>query len=154
MSWGTCMSGSNNIHFDFPPIMMDGRNFANWQPGSLLNKQLREQAGIKTNNDYRQFLINNADKIIKNNLYQAANECKSVLNEDIDPTLNYNHTINTPYLYKSTMDKSVPFGYEGSDLKNIYLSRQELQSNMNVPLLSQEQLIQLRYSVNNGEIKY
>ena len=33
MSWGTCFSGSNNIHFDFPPIMSDGRNFSSWQPG-------------------------------------------------------------------------------------------------------------------------
>ena len=28
MSWGTCYSGSNNIHFGFPPIMTDGRNYA------------------------------------------------------------------------------------------------------------------------------
>ena len=26
MSWGTCYSGSNNIHFNFPAIMDDSRN--------------------------------------------------------------------------------------------------------------------------------
>ena len=28
MSWATCYNSSNNIHFNFPPIMADGRNFA------------------------------------------------------------------------------------------------------------------------------
>ena len=41
MSWGTCYSGSNNIHFDFPPIMSDGRNFSKWQPGAKINEELR-----------------------------------------------------------------------------------------------------------------
>ena len=75
MSWGTCYSGSNNIHFDFPPIMMDGRNFADWQPGAVINQKIREDAGIKTNSDYRQFLINNADQIIKYNQMQACDQC-------------------------------------------------------------------------------
>ena len=34
MSWGTCYSGSDNIHYDFPSIMNDGRLFTNWQPGT------------------------------------------------------------------------------------------------------------------------
>ena len=155
MSWGTCVSGSNNIHFDFPPIMMDGRNFADWQPGSVMNKKLREDAGIKTNNEYRQYLMNNADKIIKYNQMQSCDECCSSL--ALYGNYNYQNNIrsvNNPYLYKSCTDKSVPFGYESSDLKNVYLSRQELQKNMNVPLLSQEQLFQLRHVINNDTIKY
>jgi len=153
MSWGTCVSGSNNIHFDFPPIMMDGRNFADWQPGSIINKKIREDAGIRTNNEYRHYLMNNADKIIKYNQMQSCNECCSSLALYGNYT-SQNSVSNTPYLYKSCSDKSVPFGYENSDLKNIYLSRQELQKNMNVPLLSQEQLFQLRHVINNDSIKY
>ena len=49
MTWGTCYSGSNNIHFDFPPIMTDGRNYATWQPGAVVNQQIKEHANIKTN---------------------------------------------------------------------------------------------------------
>ena len=30
MSWGTCYSGSNNIHMGFPALMSDGRLYANW----------------------------------------------------------------------------------------------------------------------------
>ena len=52
MSWGTCYSGSNNIHFDYPPIMMDGRNFADWQPGAVINERIRQDAHIKSNADY------------------------------------------------------------------------------------------------------
>ena len=67
MSWGTCTNGSNNIHFDFPPIMNDGRNFATWQPGAVINKQIRKENNINTNSQYRQFLTENADSIIKAN---------------------------------------------------------------------------------------
>ena len=157
MSWGTCVSGSNNIHFDFPPIMMDGRNFADWQPGSVVNKKLREDAGIRTNNEYRQYMINNADKIIKYNQVQSCDECCSSLalygGYNTPNSLGSTST-NSPYLYKSCSDNSVPFGYEASDLKNVYLSRQELQRNMNVPLLSQEQLFQLRHVINSDTVRY
>ena len=155
MSWGTCVSGSNNIHFDFPPIMTDGRNFADWQPGSVMNKKLKEDAGITTNNEYRQYLINNADKIIKYNQLQSCDECcSSLASYGNYNSQNSSVSTNSPYLYKSCSDKSVPFGYETSDLKNVYLSRQELQKNMNVPLLSQEQLFQLRHVINNDTIKH
>lgn len=142
MSWGTCYSGSNNIHFDFPPIMMDGRNFANWQPGAVINEKIREEAHIKTNSDYRHYLINNADKIIKYNQLQACDQCCScpaVYGAEIP------RTSTNPYLYKSCNDISSPFGYETSDLKNDYLSRQQLESRLNIPLMTQEQMLQMGY---------
>lgn len=140
MSWGTCYSGSNNIHFDFPPIMMDGRNFADWQPGAVINEKIREDAGIKTNSDYRRYLINNADKIIEYNQLQSCDQCCAC------PTVyGAQQNAGSPYLYKSCSDSAVPFGYETSDLKNEYLSRQQLSARMNVPLLSQEQMIKMGY---------
>ena len=36
-------SGSNNIHFDFPPIMSDGRNYASWQPEAVINARIQKQ---------------------------------------------------------------------------------------------------------------
>jgi len=142
MSWGTCYSGSNNIHFDFPPIMMDGRNFADWQPGAVINEKIRENAGIKTNSDYRTYLINNADKIIKYNQLQACDQCCSC--PAVYGNLGQTNT-NGPYLYKSCSDRSTPFGYETSDLKSEYLSRQELSKRLNVPLLTQEQMLKMGY---------
>ena len=28
MSWATCYSNLNNVYYNFPPIMHDGRNYA------------------------------------------------------------------------------------------------------------------------------
>jgi len=142
MSRGTCYSGSNNIHFDFPPIMMDGRNFADWQPGAVINEKMRNEANIKTNSDYRYYVMNNADKIIKYNQMQACDKCcncPSVYNDS------QNQVTSNPYLYKSCSDVTKPFGYEMSDLKNEYLSRQALESRLNIPLLTQEKMIKMGY---------
>ena len=73
MSWATCYAGSNNIHFNSPPIMMDGRNFATWQPGSVVNEQIRENNNITSNWDYRTFLQKNAVNIMKSNSDSACN---------------------------------------------------------------------------------
>ena len=63
MSWATCYSGSNNIHFNNPPLMSDGRHLTNWDPGCTANNTLRSRVGIKSNYDYRQYLMKNADKV-------------------------------------------------------------------------------------------
>ena len=49
MSWGTCYAGSNNIHFNFPALMSDGRLNADWQPGSLRNDNIKKQEKIMSN---------------------------------------------------------------------------------------------------------
>jgi hypothetical protein len=139
MSWGTCYSGSNNIHYDFPPIMSDGRNFANWSPGSVINERILIQNKILTNWDYRQHLTQNADSVIKQNQKEACGDCC---------TCGYNHTgktSNTPYLYKSCVDSTQPYGYTDSNLKNLYLSRQQLQCRAVAPILTQEEYIRSQY---------
>ena len=137
MSWGTCYSGSNNIHFDFPPIMKDGRNFASWQPGSVLSDNIRKEAGIKSNWSYRKYMIENADNIIKYNQMEACDQCCACPAKYGD-----NQPIsNGPFLYKSCTDKTQPFGYEGSDLKNQYLSSYQLQARMVTPVFSQMQIM-------------
>lgn len=140
MSWATCYNGSNNIHFDFPAIMADGRTFATWQPGAKVNKQIREENNIKSNWEYRKYLTNNADSIIKSNQLAACDNCCYCPAE-----YNSQSTSNSPFLYKSCAEKSQPYGYENSDLKNIYLSRQQLQSRMVAPVITQEQYLQQNY---------
>ena len=152
MSWGTCYTGSNNIHFNFPPIMADGRNFASWQPGSVVNEKIREESGIKSNWQYRKYLMENADQIIKYNQLGACEECSSsVASYGGEEKLN-----GSPFLYNSNLVNSQtqagqtqagqtqagqPFGYENSDLKNSYLSRQQLQERMVTPVITQEQIL-------------
>jgi len=138
MSWGTCYSGSNNIYHDFPPIMHDGRNYSSWQPGAYLNEHIKKEAGIKTNWEYRQYLCKNADAIIRYNQEASCDNCCGNMSTygDGKPVSN-----NTPYLFKSTLDKTTGYGYEDSDLKNLYLSDVSLQSRMVTPVISQSELL-------------
>jgi hypothetical protein len=138
MSWGTCYSGSNNIHFDYPPLMSDGRNYTDWNPSCEINKQFIKNHNIQTNYQYRQFLINNAKKIKESNMVSACDNC-GVCNYGYP----FNADYNGKYLFKSCFDKHRPYGYECSDLKNAYLSRQELQSRMIAPLMSQQGYLSL-----------
>ena len=137
MSWGTCYTGSNNIHFNYPPIMADGRNFASWQPGAVVNEKIRQESGIKSNWQYRKYLMENADQIIKYNQLGACEQSSGgVVNYGGEEKLN-----GSPFLYNSYLENSQPFGYENSDLKNTYLTRQQLQERMVTPVITQEQLI-------------
>ena len=142
MSWGTCYAGSNNIHSDFPPIMHDGRNYADWQPGSVINDNLRKEANIKSNWEYRRYLSNNADSIIKFNQLSACGDCcANTAQYGVGQPAGTNGN-NTPYLYKSCSDTTMKYGYETSDLKNLYLNDSSLQARMVTPVFSQSQLLQ------------
>ena len=131
MSWGTCYKGSNNIHFDFPPLMSDSRIFSNYESSNLNDKKIKENVNIKNNFQYRQYLQKNADSIIKKNQENACFEC-STCNYLNNTKTNIN-TNTSPYIFNSTSSKDQPFGYEDSDLKNLYLSKQKLNSVLNMP---------------------
>ena len=129
MNWGTCNGASNNIHLNYPPLMEDGRNFANWYPGAVINEQIRKSVNIKSDFEYRQYLIKNADKIIKNNQLDSCNDCgycpSKFESNDFKVTGK-----NSPFVFNNQTKYMNPNGYEESDLKSIYLSRNDLQSKM------------------------
>ena len=133
MSWGTCYSGSNNIFTSAPPLMSDGRNYSSWVPGSQIDQMIKKNAGIYNNSEYRLFLIENADKIIEFNQFEACNNCGCC------PYYQNNSGQKpNPYLYNNDCyaknDNCRPFGYENSDLKNLYLSREQLASLKSNPI--------------------
>jgi hypothetical protein len=133
MSWATCFSGSNNIHFNFPPIMQDGRTYSSYQPEAVVNQRIQEVNNINSNWKYRQFLTQNANQIMQFNTTEA---CYTL---GLSPHYATNATpsSNVPFLYKSTFDTSSPgFGYPTSDLKNPYLSRQQLEARMISPSIT------------------
>ena len=133
MSWATCYSGSNNIHFNFPPIMADGRNYASWQPEAVINERIQRQEGIQSNWAYRNYLQNNGTQIMKYNNLEACYD----LGLDPHYSSSKNPASNVPYLYKSTYDSSEPgYNYPTSDLKNPYLSREQLNARMIAPSIS------------------
>lgn len=135
MSWGTCYSASNNIHTDFPALMSDGRIYTSYQSDCKTNNNLIKKENIRTNFDYRQYLTRNANKIMNQNKQSSCNMCG---------VCQYGyplHVQNDKYLFKSIQDNNQPYGYENSDLKNEYLSRQQLQSRLVAPILSQYQTL-------------
>ena len=133
MSWGTCYSGSNNIHFNFPPIMADGRNWAQWQPDAVVNNRIQQKEGITNNWNYRQYLQQNGLQIMNYNTTEACYEL------GLDPHVQTGKTPsdNVPYTFRSTFDTGKPgFGYCNSDLKNPYLSREQLNSRLVAPSIN------------------
>jgi hypothetical protein len=128
MSWGTCYSGSNNIHFNFPPLMEDSRLFSNYYSSALNDSVFQNNKNIKNNSDYRKYLQVNADTIIKNNQYISCIECGTTSNNISEPLVSN----KTPYIFNSILSRDQPYGYETSDLKNIYLSKQQLDAQKHV----------------------
>ena len=57
MSWATCYSGSNNIHFNIPASMSDGRLFSNYEASCKSNNDLKKNLGITNNYQYRHCLL-------------------------------------------------------------------------------------------------
>lgn len=133
MSWGTCYSGSNNIHFNFPSMMSDGRNYTNWEPEVVIDKKIKQEQNIKSNMQYRQYLQNNALNIMKNNQLNTCDECGIC---PYNPSTYDNLT--QPFFYSNLLTNNSPFGYNNSDLKNEYLSRQTLQSRLFTPISLKE----------------
>ena len=151
MSWATNTIGTNNIYSDFPPIMHDGRNYADWQPGSVINDNIRKDAKISNNWDYRQFLTKNADTIIRLNQLNAYGEIKqpTPVGEKNDGNKTLSQTPSTNwYTFGTNQDDAKPV-FEQSDLKNIYLSDISLQSRMTTPVITQYELIKHGYSRAN-----
>jgi len=133
MSWKTCYSGSNNIHFNFPPIMADGRNYASWQPDAVINERIQKNEGINNNWNYRQYLQKHGLQIMKYNNEESCYEL------GLNSHYNTNNTpsSNVPYTFKSTFDTSTPgYGYCNSDLKNPYISREQLNARLISPSIN------------------
>ena len=138
MSWATCYSGSNNIHFNYPALMSDGKQFTNWNTACTTNNALIEQNNIQSNYQYRQYLIKHGKQLMDVNNKIACDECGFCQYSQA-----YTPQPVGKYLYKSCEDKSRPYGYENSDLKNMYVSRQALQSRLSGPLMSQQGMLTL-----------
>ena len=48
------------------PGMNDGRCFTSYMPNDILNSQIKQKLNIKTDHEYRKYLQNNAETIMKN----------------------------------------------------------------------------------------
>lgn len=129
---------THNLYKDYPPMMADGRVIsASWQPEAVVNNNLVNMAGVTSNWQYRQYLTHYADDIIRQNLAKTMNDIGYVARYTQAPKTPY----TAPYTYKSYLDKTNAPGYEPSDLKDLYFSREELNARKVAPAITQEQLI-------------
>ena len=126
-SWTKQYSGSNNTYYTMPPLMCDGRNYSSWQPESVVNDQIKQDAGINSNWKYRQYLQKNANTIMKYNTMetiQASGNNPYAVDNKVP-------SANTPYLFSSTHDTSSPaFGLNATDLKQDFMTKQRNSAQM------------------------
>jgi hypothetical protein len=130
---------SNAVYLGFPPIMMDGRSVvASYQPEAVLNDELLKETGIQTNWQYRQYLTTSAKDIMKYNYRESSNDVGYFKRYADAPG-----TYSVPFLYPSFVSQDRPQGYQSSDLKQTYLTREQLESRKVAPVITQEQFLSL-----------
>jgi len=129
--------GTNPVYPEFPPIMMDGRAIvASDQPEAVLNNALIKELGIQSNWQYRNYLTQNAEDIMKYNYRESSNDV-GYFKRYADTPKEY----NVPFMYPSFISEATPNGYQPSDLKQVYLSREQLEARKVAPTISQEEIM-------------
>lgn len=127
---------TNNRYDGFPPLMSDGRSVVAGASSEALHqssilKQMNGHLGSTTtinNAQYREYMVKNARKIMEADFRNASNDVG--YNERFADQIRQDNDVKpasgTPYLYTSVEEKAKPLGYSESDLKSIYLTREEL----------------------------
>ena len=131
---------TNNQYPQLPPRMTDSRSLiASYQPEAILNETLIKNSNVSTNWEYRKYLTENSEKIAQENFREACNDVgyyqRFLPNErgykgDIYNGPN-NHLL---YKHQNTLLN------ESSDLKELYLSREELSKKLEPVTFTQEQI--------------
>lgn len=103
---------------DIPPVII----------GSQENNMLRRVEGINASWKHRRYLQNNASMIIDYNKTLVMNEFNASNHYS-----NNQNSSNIPFLYRSDLETTQPFGYENSDLKQAYLAKRQAQSMKRAP---------------------
>jgi hypothetical protein len=94
-----------------------------------MNSTLDEKSSIN-NAQYREYMVKNARKIMEADFRNASNDV-GYYERFADQIRAQNDTQSVsgaPYLYTDIADSARPIGYSDSDLKAIYLTREELDS--------------------------
>jgi hypothetical protein len=126
---------TNNLYPKFPPKMSDGRSaISSWQPESAANNQLLKNNDIKSNWEYRKYLTHHSQQVMEYNFRETCNDTGYFI-PPLEVGEPNKHSTNVPYTYTSYTDNSKPEGYQESDLKDMYLTREQLNSRKVAPTL-------------------
>ena len=131
---------TNNKYPEFPPLMSDGRSVtASWQPEAVINADLIESNGIKSNWQYRKYLTENAKQIMEYNFRESSTDV-GYYKRPVDlPSIQSNNVsgvTHQPYSYASVLDNTKQFGFSNSDLKQMYLTREQLEARKITPIVN------------------
>lgn len=118
-------------------LMNEGRPFTDYKTAAIINENIKNKNKFFTNNEYRAYLKNNADNIIKHNFNQVYKLTPFTPEKQVYtkcPT-------KSNFVFTNIDDTRKPNNYESSDLKDSYLSKEQLNKRKNVTKLNQEQLL-------------
>ena len=123
---------SNNRYDGFPPIMNDGRSIiASNRSEALFHNSILKQYGATNHAQYRAHMIKNAKQIMETDFRMASTDAGYPAGERFADKI-INSDIKPPHLFKTVLENTK---YNSSDLKNIYLSREQLEARKVAPTL-------------------
>ena len=128
---------TNNVHPQHPPKMDDGRSLvASHQPEAILNETLLKESQVQSNWEYRKYLTENSQRIARDNFREACNDTGYIQRFTPDENNFETKTFSTPLQYK----ESNTLANEKSDLKQLYLTKEELQKKYEPVTVTQDAL--------------
>jgi hypothetical protein len=119
--WATDYVTNNNATEKFPGIVQDGRTFTLYTQDT---ESFKRNHGIQTNSEYRKYLMDHANELMKLNYRTSILENKT-------PILQQPFKNGSPYLIRG---HEQPYGYENSFAKEMYLTRQALDDKKRRPM--------------------
>jgi hypothetical protein len=128
MQSNAAFKGQNNYYPNMPALMSDDREQRSWYPEAVVDNNIKKSANITSNWEYRKYLVSNADNIMDINMRNA------IMQNPSGDIIKNNELSRPPYLFKGVNDMTpVRPGVFGSDLKSVYLSREQLQAKSVAP---------------------
>lgn len=126
---------------DFHYLMEDGRTSC-VKPICSIEADLKKRQGVSSNREYRESIVKNTEDIIRQNSLQSSVFSLSNLDQNIVSNAG-DYPFNSPATSQipSVREPQTKTQYEMSDLKQVYMSRQQLQARMELPFFSQFELL-------------
>lgn len=119
---------SNNRYDGFPALMSDGRSVMATRSEPLTHNKILQAAGFTCNASYREYMIKNAREIISKDFADASTDAGYPVGGRFAEQIIEQQ--GGPKLYRTVFDTpKTPV----SDLKSIYLSREQLEARRVAP---------------------
>lgn len=114
-----------------------GRPFTDYKSNSITNDDMKNENLILTNNQYRKYLTENAVSIMESNSYESY-----VLTPFTENKHKYRPVPSkSNYIFSNDNDMKFPYECDCSNLKQLHLTKQQLNKRKYTPLVNQDKLL-------------